>query len=658
MIPELGHYAVILALVLSLIQATVPLYGAARNNLACMQLSRYTAVGHFIFLLLAFSALAFAFLTNDFTVKYVAENSNTQLPFIYRFCAIWGAHSGSMLLWIFILSIWILAVSIFSRSLPLAFLARVLAVMAMIAVGFELYLLLDSNPFLRFLPNFPLNGNSLDPILQDPGLEIHPPMLYMGYVGLSVAFAFAIAALLSGRLDSVWARWSRPWTLIAWCFLTFGIVLGSWWAYRELGWGGWWFWDPVENASFLPWLVATALIHSLSSTERRDVFKAWTVLLAIIAFSLSLLGTFLVRSGILISVHAFAVDPKRGLYILHFLIIVIGASLILYAWRARRMISTGSFEFWSREIILLTNNIFLFVGMLTVLLGTLYPLVIAVLGLGNISVGAPYFNSVFVPLMLPMLFLMGIAPLFSWQKTNMRMYARRLILVFMVVILLAFTLPLLVGAQQKSWAILGLALALWIIINTLLHCLQWNKNNSRMIFFKKLSRNQIAMVFAHVGVAITVIGLSLTTAYSQQQNLSLKTGEQVHIGPYQITFSAVDNLKGPDYKGVNSTFLITEGSETIDVLHPQLREFPLQKLLVAKAAIDMGPFRDIYVALGTPIGDDAWSVRIYYKPFVRWIWMGGLFMMFGGILALSSRDYRREKFPLKRGAMFGSTPTE
>jgi len=631
-IPEFGHFALILAMCLAFVQASVPLWGASRQNVAYMNTARATAKGQFVFVALSFLALAYSFLTNDFSVAYVAENSNTNLPWLYRICAIWSAHEGSLLLWLAILSFWSAAVSIFSRQLPLEMVARVLAVLALISIGFYLFLLTTSDPFIRLLPNIPVNGSSINPILQDPGLAVHPPMLYMGYVGFSVAFAFAIAALMSGRLDATWARWSRPWTMIAWCFLTLGIVLGSWWAYRELGWGGWWFWDPVENASFLPWLVGTALLHSLIVTEKRNVFKAWTVLLAVTAFSLSLLGTFLVRSGILISVHAFAVDPKRGLYLLRFLMVVVGGSLLLYAWRGRKIVNTGSFHLLSRESALLANNVLLFVAMVTILLGTLYPLIISALGLAKLSVGAPYFNAVFVPLMIPTLLLMGIAPWMHWQSMPRDRWPKKIIAIFVGVVLLAIALPFLVGAKEQITVIVGLALALWVMMNS-----------AASIRWKRLTRSQLPLLFAHVGVGVTVIGLVLTTAYSQQKDLSLKPGAQVALGPYHFVFDGVARLTGPDYSGYQGIIRVYRGQQLLNTLYPQVRSFPVQQISTTKSAIDASIFRDLYVAIGNSLPGEAWSVRLYYKPFVRWIWAGGFLMVIGGLISLSDRRYRKRQ---------------
>ena len=629
MIPEIGHYALILAFCLALTQAAFALMGAWRHNVPYMQLSRYTACGQLFFISLSFLALAYAFISNDFSLRYVAENSNTHLPLVYRFCAVWGAHEGSLLLWVFILSLWTAAVSMCSRHLPQEVLSRVLGILALVGIGFYLFLLTTSDPFIRFLPNFPIDGNDLNPLLQDPGLVSHPPMLYMGYVGFSVAFAFAIAALMGGRLDAEWARWSRPWTVLAWCFLTLGIVLGSWWAYRELGWGGWWFWDPVENASFLPWLVGTALIHSLIITEKRNLFKAWTVLLAVCAFSLSLLGTFLVRSGVLISVHAFAVDPARGMFILEFLSMVIGGSFLLYAWRAKQLVKVGEFSLWSRETMLLSNNIILFVAMITILLGTIYPLIIDTLHLGKISVGAPYFNTVIVPLMVPLLFLMGVGPFFYWRYRDPRTLMKRCSIIFLLVIIIALLLPVIIGEEEKPSVIIGLILGLWILLNTLSH-----------VRFKPMNLSRWAMLLAHVGMAVTVLGIVLTTAYSEQRDLSMKLGEREKVGPYDFQLINITALRSPNYTGAQAAVSVSKDNELINILHPEQRVYTVEQTAMAKTDIDATLFRDLYVALAGPLTNGSWGMRIYYKPFVRWIWAGGLLMILGGIFSLLEKRYR------------------
>ncbi|MFT3742007.1 MAG: heme lyase CcmF/NrfE family subunit [Gammaproteobacteria bacterium] len=635
MIVEFGHYALILALMLAVLQAIVPLLGVHTQKKPLMQMARSLAYGQCVFIALAFTALAFAFLSNDFSVAYVADNSNSQLPWFYRFCAIWGAHEGSLLLWVFILSLWMGAVAFFSQHLPLPTIARVLAVLAMISIGFLLFLLTTSSPFIRWLPNFPIDGQDLNPLLQDPGLVSHPPMLYMGYVGFSVAFAFAIAALLEGRLDATWARWAKPWTLLAWCFLTCGIVLGSWWAYRELGWGGWWFWDPVENASLLPWLVGTALIHSLVVTAKRDTFKAWTALLAIFTFSLSLLGTFLVRSGVLISVHSFAADPLRGEFMLIFLAVVVGGSLLLYALRAGTLSHRVRYGFWARENLLLLNNLLLTAAMLTVLLGTLYPLIVQSLGWGTLSVGPPYFNTVFIPFMVCILFFMGCAPLSRWGQTEGRVLLRQLWVVFVASILLAITLPWLCAQHLNFGAVIGVGLALWVILATL-HSI-WQRRG-------RLNLSQWGMVLAHVGIAVTTLGIVLVSHDSLQRELRMSPGDTARLGAYTFQFLGVRPLQGANYTGVEGGVLVKAQQKTLGVLIPEQRIYTVQKTAISKTAMDVNPWRDLYVALGEPLEQNAWSLRIYVKPFVRWIWFGGLMTAAGGLLAL----LHRSRFRLKR----------
>lgn len=638
MLPEIGQYSLILALCLAIVQAIIPLLGAWREKVTWMNVAYYTSFGQCFFIACSFFILTYAFIINDFSVTYVANNSNTQLPIIYRICAVWGAHEGSLLLWVFILSLWMSAVSIFSRNLPLTIIARVLAVLAMISCGFLLFLLTTSNPFIRLLPNIPTEGHDLNPLLQDPGLVIHPPMLYMGYVGFSVAFAFAIAALISGRLDSAWARWSRPWVLVAWCFLTSGIILGSWWAYRELGWGGWWFWDPVENASFLPWLLGTALLHSLIVTDKRQVFKAWTVLLAIGTFSLSLMGTFLVRSGVLISVHSFALDPARGNFMLMFLAIVIAGSLSLFAWRAHQLRGHSNFALFSRETLLLTNNIFLSIAMLTVLLGTLYPLIIQVLNLGKISVGPPYFNTVFIPLMLPMLFLMGIATHTYWYEMPITILLKRLRWIFLLTLIIWVSLWWMSSIKIHWLAAVGILISLWIILTTLQNIFIFNV--WKMPRLKNLTLVQWGMTVAHCGVAICVIGITCTLTYSQQRDLRMQIGDTASVGPYQFQFLGVRTIAGANYEGVEAGVSVQNNHQQIALLKPQQRIFNSEKIALTKAGIDAGWLRDLYISLGEPLNKNQWAVRIYYKPFVRWIWFGGLMIILGGILALSERHYR------------------
>ena len=623
MIPEIGHFALFLAICLAVMQVIL-LY---RN------VGRYTAWGQFALNGLAIATLAYSFLTNDFSVAYVAQNSNNQLPAFYRFCAVWGAHEGSLLLWVFILSGWMAAISVFNRRLPEPVSAQVLAVLAIIAIGFYVFLLSTSNPFIRILPIVPENGADLNPILQDPGLAVHPPILYMGYVGFAVPFAFAIAALLSGKLEPQWARWARPWTTIAWCFLTFGIVLGSAWAYRELGWGGWWFWDPVENASFMPWLAGTALIHSLAVTEKRQLFKLWTILLAVCAFSLSLLGTFLVRSGILVSVHSFAADPQRGLFMLGFLLFIIGGSLAIYAWQGRKLIAPNQDEFHlvSRESLLLMNNILLFVAMSTVLLGTLYPLIIDVLHFGKISVGAPYFNVMFMPLMIPIFMLMAIAPLCQWRRGRLIEHRRKIIIYLCIVLMLAILGPLFFGIKLSFWFFGSLSLALWVMV--------WSLHHARRMVI-----SQWAMLLAHLGVGVTAMGIICSSLLSEQRDVSMQLGDSVQVAGYRFKFTDLSELHGPNYQGLQAQIAIFKNEKLLRILTPQQRFFPIANTATVKAAIDPGLFRDLYVALGTSLPNHAWSFRIYYKPFIRWIWGGGVLMVVGGILAVLDRRYRRYEF--------------
>jgi cytochrome c-type biogenesis protein CcmF len=640
MIPELGQFALALAMCLAVTQAVLPLVGAARNDAALMAVARPAVQGQFVFVAIAFGCLTYAFVTNDFSVSYVASNSNSKLPLEYRIAGVWGGHEGSLLLWMLMLTLWTTAVSVFSRRLPDDMLARVLGVMGLISIGFLAFMLFTSNPFDRLLPAA-IDGRDLNPLLQDPGMVIHPPMLYMGYVGFSVAFAFAIAALLSGRLDAAWARWSRPWTTVAWMFLTLGIALGSWWAYYELGWGGWWFWDPVENASFMPWLVGTALIHSLAVTEKRGAFKSWTVLLAICAFSLSLLGTFLVRSGVLTSVHAFATDPKRGVFILAFLIIVIGGSLALFAWRAPKVGLGGIFDVVSRETLLLANNVLLAVAAGSVLLGTLYPLALDALGLGKISVGPPYFETVFVPLMAPALFLMGVGPIARWKSASVPELATRLKWAAAVSIVVALVLPFTLG--HWSWGVsFGLLLAAWIIatsVASLVHRLR-QAEGSFMTRVRVSSRSYYGMLLAHTGVAVFVIGVTLVGGYQSETDVRMKFGDTVDLGGYTFRLMGVADVEGPNYMAARATVEVTRGVEKIAVMKPEKRIYNVQRNPMTEAAINTGLTRDLYVALGEMVAPGAWIVRVWVKPFIDWIWGGCVLMALGGLLAASDRRYR------------------
>ncbi len=640
MIPEIGNFALIVALLLSIIQGALPIIGAARNNTVMMSTARTLATGQFVIVAIAIGCLVQSFIGNDFSVLYVAEHSNSQLPIQYRIAALWGGHEGSLLLWTFILTVWTVAVATFSRHLPQEMVARVIGVMGLISAGFLLFMLLTSNPFDRLLPAA-MDGRDLNPLLQDPGLVIHPPMLYMGYVGFSVAFAFALSALLGGKLDSTWARWSRPWTTVAWVFLTVGIMLGSGWAYYELGWGGWWFWDPVENASFMPWLVGTALIHSLAVTEKRGAFKSWTVLLAIAAFSLSLLGTFLVRSGVLTSVHAFATDPKRGIFILSFLVVVIGASLLLFAWRAPKIGLGGKFDLISRESMLLTNNVLLSVASASVFLGTLYPLFMDALGFGKLSVGPPYFNTVFVPLMVPMVMMMGLGPIARWKHANLPDIWVRVRWALGASMILALLLPLIMGKWTPLIA-LGLLLAAWLITTSLLDFFRRIAGSGEL--WQRLSipaRSYYGMLLAHLGIAVFIIGVTLVKGYETERDVRMDVGDTVDAGGYQFRFDGVIDVPGPNYVASQGRVTVTRGGTLVTELHPEKRQYNASGMPMTEASIQPGPLGDLYVSLGEPIpGTTAWAVRVYIKPFVDWIWAGCLMMALGGILAISDRRYR------------------
>ncbi|HET7307890.1 MAG TPA: heme lyase CcmF/NrfE family subunit [Gammaproteobacteria bacterium] len=640
MIPEIGHLALILALALALAQGVFGLAGAHRRDLSWMGSVRTIAYGQFAFVLISFGCLMYSFAISDFTVRYVAENSNTQLPLVYKLTAVWGAHEGSLLLWILILTIWTAGVARFSRKLPLEFVSRVLGVMGLISLGFLLFSLTTSNPFLRLLPA-PLQGRDLNPILQDPMLAAHPPMLYMGYVGMSVAFAFAVAALIGGKMDAIWARWSRPWTTAAWLFLTVGITLGSWWAYYELGWGGWWFWDPVENASFMPWLAGTALIHSLAVTEKRGAFKSWTALLAIITFALSLLGTFLVRSGVLVSVHAFAISPTRGIFVLGLIGVVLGAALALYAWRAPSLSgSGGGFKWFSRETFLLLNNVLLTVAAAAVLLGTLYPLILAALGLGKISVGPPYFNRVFFPLIVPLFIVIGIGPYVNWKRGQGKRLGRRLAAPAAVAIG-AGILAAIVGWASIPWpALAGGTLGLWVLASALIEPISRLRQRRTAGRSLKVPRHVLGMSMAHFGAGLLVLGVTVSSTMSIAKNVSVTPGQVVHAGSYAFTFHGVHDVRGPNYSAKQALVTASENGEPAAVLRPEKRIFSHDGTTTTEAAVDAGVFRDLYVAIGKPLGGNAWSLRVQYKPMVHFIWFGGIVMALGGLLALSDRRYR------------------
>jgi cytochrome c-type biogenesis protein CcmF len=644
MIPELGQFALIIALCIALVQGVLPIVGAARGEVTWMNVARPAAQGQFVFVAIAFGCLAYSFVSNDFSVLNVVNNSNSSLPWYYRFAATWGSHEGSLLLWVLMLTAWMLAVTLFSRHLPLEMVSRILGVMALISVGFLLFMLITSNPFERLLPAAP-DGRDLNPLLQDPGMVIHPPMLYMGYVGFSVAFAFAVAALLGGQLDATWARWSRPWTTMAWVFLTIGIALGSGWAYYELGWGGWWFWDPVENASFMPWLLGTALIHSLAVTEKRGGFKVWTVLLAIVTFSLSLLGTFLVRSGVLTSVHAFATDPARGVFILGFLVVVIGASLALFAWRAPKVGLGGKFDFISRESALLANNLLLIVAAASVLLGTLYPLFLDALGLGKISVGPPYFDSVFVPLMAPAIFLMGVGPLAKWKQAELPDLAHRLKWALAVALVTALLLPFTMGKWTPMIAF-GLLLALWVAVSGVVNLrqrlsqLRAANGLGTGAQLRGLPRGYYGMLLAHAGMAVLITGVTLVKGYEVEKDVRMQAGDTVEVGGYTFRLDGFVQVPGPNYEATRGLVTVLKNGKRVRTMFPEKRLYHVQQMPMTEAAIDAGFTRDLYVSLGEPVGNDAWVVRIYHKPFVNWIWGGAFLMALGGILAITDRRYR------------------
>src|SRR5881296_1266072 len=642
MLPEIGQFALILALVLAVTQATLPLIGAARGQRQLVALAKPAAQAQFIFVAIAFCALGYSFISNDFSVLNVAANSNSHLPLHYRLAATWGSHEGSLLLWTFMLAIWMVAVTLFSNHLPDEMVARVLGVMATISVGFLLFMLLTSNPFERLFP-VPPDGRDLNPLLQDPAMVAHPPMLYMGYVGFSVAFAFAISALIGGKLDATWARWSRPWTTVAWMFLTCGIALGSFWAYYELGWGGWWFWDPVENASFMPWLVGTALIHSLAVTEKRGAFRSWTVLLAILAFALSLLGTFLVRSGVLTSVHAFATDPKRGIFILALLVVVIGGSLLLYLWRAPRIGLGGGFEPLSRESMLLANNVMFAAAAGSVLLGTLYPLALDASGLGKISVGPPYFETVFVPLMAPALFLMGIGPLARWKKASLPDIAARLRWAFAASLAAALAIPFAMG----RWGVLvalGMLLAAWVAASGAVQLYEKITNAangaSAWARLRNTPRATYGMLLAHFGVAAFVVGATLVKGYESERDVRMEPGDTVELGGYTFRLDGVRDVRGPNYVAARAQIQVSRGGRAVTALYPEKRIYTVQNMPMTEAAIDPGFTRDLYVSLGDSVSATAWVVKVQHKPFIDWIWGGCLLMALGGALAASDRRYR------------------
>ncbi|MEZ7720480.1 heme lyase CcmF/NrfE family subunit [Haemophilus paraphrohaemolyticus] len=641
MIAELGNYGLALALALSIFLAILPLVGAEKGNAKLMVLGRPLSWAMFLALTLSFGSLFYLFAVNDFSVQYVVNNSNSTLPLQYRLSAVWGSHEGSLLLWIWLLSLWAVGVATFTRKMPEEAVARVLSVMGLISIGFMVFIIFSSNPFNRTFPDFPADGRELNPMLQDVGLIFHPPLLYMGYVGFSVAFAFAIASLMTGKLDTAWARWSRPWTMAAWVFLTLGIVLGSWWAYYELGWGGWWFWDPVENASLMPWLAGTALIHSLAVTEKRSTFKAWTVLLAILAFSLCLLGTFLVRSGILVSVHAFASDPTRGLYILVYLVFVIGGSLLLYAFQGAKIKSLDNYQRYSRETLLLLNNVMLMAFLSVVFLGTILPLIHKQIGLGSVSIGAPFFNQMFLILMVPFAFILGIGPLVKWRRDEISAIRMPVMISLVMMIALGFGLPYLVGDRITATSVMGVMMSAIIVILSLyeMHTRATHRHSFLTGMFK-LSRSHWGMVLAHLGMAMTVFGIAMSHNFSIEKDVRMREGDSVQILDYNFTFKGLKITDGANYQGGTADIEITRNGKPEATLHAEKRFYNVSKMGMTEAAIDWGFTRDLYAALGEQLDDGSWGLRLYYKPFIRWIWLGGLFMALGGLLCMLDKRYR------------------
>ncbi|MBU2916431.1 heme lyase CcmF/NrfE family subunit [Psychrosphaera sp. F3M07] len=638
MIPELGNFALYIAFALSILLSIFPAIGVRQNNARLMAMAPNLSIGLFVFTLFSFSCLVYAFLTDDFTVVNVAQNSNSALPNQYKFAASFGSHEGSFLLWLLMQSGWLFAVAIMSKGLPVDMRTRILTVLGWVCVGFYAYIIISSNPFERTLPYFPVDGRDLNPLLQDIGMIIHPPLLYMGYVGLSVSFAFAIAALLSGNLDSTWAKWSRPWTAAAWAFLTLGITVGSWWAYSELGWGGWWFWDPVENASFMPWLVATALLHSLAVSEKRNAFKSWTVFLAIAAFSLSLLGTFLVRSGVIVSVHAFASDPERGIFILILLALVIGGSLLLYSLRAGNIKSFGKFSIFSRESMLWGNNVLLIAATMVVLMGTLLPLVHKEIGLGTISIGEPFFNQMFTYLIVPFALLLGIAPLVRWKQDKLNNFVTKPVVVIISSVVLTLLWLKVEFNDINLLAALGTCLAVWVVLFTLLEL----KQTSKKVSLFKLPLSHYSMSLGHIGLAFVIAGVALTSQYSVERDVKMNTGDSAELRGYQFTFDKIKNIEGPNYDGWAAVISVTKQDKPVATMLAEKRFYPVQRNTMTEAAIDDGFFRDIYISLGERLPDGAWALRLYVKPYVRWIWLGGIIVAFAGGLTLFDRRYRNK----------------
>lgn len=639
MIPEIGHFALILALSLAICQGVLPLVGAHRGDAAMMSVARSAAAGQFLFVTVSFGCLIWAFVHDDFSVLYVANHSQLSLPYVYKVSATWSAHEGSLLMWIFLLAAWTIAVARYSSDLPEKLIARVIGVLGLLSVGFLLFALLTSNPFERLVPAA-IDGADLNPLLQDPGLAIHPPLLYVGYVGFSVAFAFAIAAMIGGELDRQWAKWTRPWTTVAWLFLTMGIALGSWWAYYELGWGGWWFWDAVENASFMPWLVGTALIHSLAVTERRGLFKSWTLLLAISAFSLSLLGTFLVRSGIIVSVHAFATDPTRGFFILAFLAVVIIGALALYAWRAPALDSSVGFALFSRETFLLLNNVLLVVAATLVLLGTLAPLIVEMLNGGKISIGPPWFEIAFLVPMIPLLFLMGLGMHMAWRQQSTTPIKKLLRIPAIIAVVVGVILPLLFYGRVSLMLFIGCAAAVWIVVMSLIQPWRsWRRKEGGA----RITRSALGMSIAHLGMGLFVIGATIVSAFGVESDRAMRVGETIDVAGMQFEMREFREVRGPNYDAIEGVVEIRKDGEYLATVRPQKRQYLVQKSLMTEAGIHPSWNKDLFVALGDDLGGGAWSVRIQYKPMISFIWIGAFVMALGGLIAVTDRRYRREE---------------
>ena len=634
MIPELGHFALILALAVALVQGTLPLVGASRGDLRLMALGRTAALTQAFLVLIAFGALTQAFVTSDFSVANVVANSHSAKPLLYKVSGVWGNHEGSMLLWALILALFGAAVAIFGANLPDTLRSRVLAVQALIGVGFLAFLLFTSNPFERVFPA-PPDGNGLNPLLQDPGLAFHPPLLYLGYVGFSVTYAFAIAALLEGRVDAAWARWVRPWTLAAWCFLTLGIALGSWWAYYILGWGGFWFWDPVENASLMPWLAGTALLHSAIVVEKRDALKSWTVLLAILAFSLSLLGTFLVRSGVLTSVHAFAQDPARGLYILGFLLFITGGGLALYAWRAPQLQGGGLFQPVSREGALILNNLLLCTLAATVLLGTLYPLFLDLLTGKSVSVGPPFFNATFVPLCAPLFAALCVGPFLGWKRAELWPALMRL-RVALVVSLAAVVVAMTMIVSRSTLAALAFGFGVWLIVGSLMQL----GDRIRTRTLRTLPRSTLGMIISHASLGVVVLGSVATSSWSTELMQTMKPGDRISFAGYGVQLDRMEEVPGPNYIAERATLIVTVAGKPYAILKPERRLFTVQRRQVAETAIQTNLLRDFYATLGEGDPRQGWVIRLYLNPLAPWIWLGAALCALGGFVSLSDRRLR------------------